>query len=58
MGINPNNLVAFVGPHSPLAQSGKGTITVCNSSQQIYRDRGMKIIMQIQSSSIIVIKLP
>jgi hypothetical protein len=35
MGIKPNNLVAFVGPHSPEAQSGSGTITVCNSSQQI-----------------------
>lgn len=35
MGISPNNLVALVGPHSPLAQSGNGTITVCSSSQAI-----------------------
>lgn len=35
MGTSPNSLVALVGPHSPLAQSGKGTITVCSSSQQI-----------------------
>lgn len=35
IGTNPNSLVALVGPHSPLAQSGKGTITVCKSSQQI-----------------------
>lgn len=34
-GTRPNSRVAFVGPHSPLAQSGSGTITVCNSSQQI-----------------------
>ena len=32
---NYTNLVAFAGPHSPLAQSGKGTITVCRSSQTI-----------------------
>ena len=35
IGIRPNNLVAFVGPHSPLAQSGNGTITVCSSSHEI-----------------------
>lgn len=35
IGISPNSLVAFVGPHSPLAQSGSGTITVCSSSQAI-----------------------
>lgn len=35
IGTNPNNLVALVGPHSPLAQSGRGTITVCRSSQHI-----------------------
>lgn len=35
MGTSPNSLVAFVGPHSPLAQSGRGTITVCNSSHAI-----------------------
>lgn len=35
MGTNPKSLVAFVGPHSPLAQSGNGTITVCKSSQHI-----------------------
>lgn len=35
IGISPNSLVALVGPHSPLAQSGNGTITVCNSSQAI-----------------------
>lgn len=35
MGMRPNSLVAFVGPHSPLAQSGSGTITVCSSSQAI-----------------------
>lgn len=35
IGISPNNRVAFVGPHSPLAQSGSGTITVCSSSQHI-----------------------
>lgn len=33
--MSPNNLVALVGPHSPLAQSGNGTITVCRSSQDI-----------------------
>lgn len=35
MGTRPNSLVALVGPHSPLAQSGSGTITVCSSSQAI-----------------------
>lgn len=35
MGIRPNSLVALVGPHSPLAQSGNGTITVCSSSHAI-----------------------
>lgn len=35
MGTSPKSLVAFVGPHSPLAQSGRGTITVCNSSHAI-----------------------
>lgn len=39
IGISPKSRVAFVGPHSPLAQSGNGTITVCNSSQQIYELR-------------------
>jgi hypothetical protein len=39
IGIRPNNLVAFVGPHSPLAQSGSGTITVCSSSQHIYQNK-------------------
>ena len=34
-GIRPNNLVAFAGPHSPEAQSGSGTITVCNSEHTI-----------------------
>ena len=34
-GTRPNSLVAFAGPHSPLAQSGRGTITVCKSSQTI-----------------------
>lgn len=33
--MRPNSLVALVGPHSPLAQSGNGTITVCNSSHAI-----------------------
>jgi hypothetical protein len=28
-------LLTFVGPHSPLAQSGRGTITVCKSSHAI-----------------------
>lgn len=35
MGMRPKSRVAFVGPHSPLAQSGNGTMTVCNSSQII-----------------------
>merc|ERR1719414_1417359 len=35
IGINPNNRVDLAGPHSPLAQSGSGTITVCKSSQLI-----------------------
>lgn len=35
MGMSPKRRVAFVGPHSPLAQSGNGTITVCNSSHMI-----------------------
>lgn len=34
-GTNPNSLVALTGPHSPLAQSGRGTMTVCKSSQTI-----------------------
>lgn len=34
-GISPNSLVALAGPHSPDAQSGRGTITVCRSSQTI-----------------------
>lgn len=33
--MRPKSRVAFVGPHSPLAQSGNGTITVCNSSHMI-----------------------
>lgn len=37
MGMSPNSRVAFVGPHSPLAQSGRGTMTVCSSSQQIWK---------------------
>lgn len=35
IGMRPKSRVAFVGPHSPLAQSGNGTMTVCNSSQMI-----------------------
>lgn len=35
MGIRPNSLVALVGPHSPDAQSGRGTMTVCSSSHAI-----------------------
>lgn len=35
IGTNPKSRVAFVGPHSPLAQSGRGTITVWSSSQHI-----------------------
>lgn len=35
MGTRPKSLVALVGPHSPEAQSGKGTMTVWSSSQQI-----------------------
>lgn len=46
IGISPKSLVAFVGPHSPLAQSGSGTITVCNSSQQIWRSKNVKIYLQ------------
>ena len=34
-GIRPNSLVALAGPHSPEAQSGSGTITVCSSEQTI-----------------------
>lgn len=34
-GSRPNSLVALAGPHSPDAQSGSGTITVCKSSQTI-----------------------
>ena len=36
MGIKPNKRVAFVGPHSPEAQSGNGTMTVCKSSHAIF----------------------
>lgn len=35
IGTRPNNLVALVGPHSPLAQSGSGTMTVWRTSQEI-----------------------
>lgn len=35
MGMSPKSRVALVGPHSPLAQSGKGTITVCSSTHDI-----------------------
>ena len=34
-GIRPKSLVALAGPHSPEAQSGRGTITVCRSSHTI-----------------------
>ena len=34
-GTRPNSLVAFAGPHSPLAQSGNGTMTVCKSWHRI-----------------------
>ena len=34
-GTRPKSRVALAGPHSPLAQSGKGTMTVCKSSQTI-----------------------
>lgn len=44
IGISPKSLVALVGPHSPLAQSGNGTITVCNSSQQILTKKKQKCI--------------
>ena len=35
MGTRPKSRVAFIGPHSPLAQSGRGTMTVWRSSQTI-----------------------
>ena len=35
MGTRPKSRVAFIGPHSPLAQSGSGTMTVWRSSQTI-----------------------
>lgn len=35
MLTSPKRRVAFMGPHSPLAQSGRGTMTVCSSSQTI-----------------------
>ena len=34
-GMSPNSRVALAGPHSPEAQSGSGTITVCRSEQTI-----------------------
>merc|ERR1719187_2927865 len=35
MGTRPNSRVALAGPHSPDAQSGSGTITVCRSEHTI-----------------------
>ena len=33
--MSPNRRVALAGPHSPEAQSGSGTMTVCRSSHTI-----------------------
>lgn len=35
-GTSPKSLVALAGPHSPDAQSGKGTITVDKLGQSIF----------------------
>lgn len=53
MGTRPKSRVALVGPHSPLAQSGRGTITVCSSSQQIWKIHKLRFVYKSKGHLII-----